>query len=78
MTTASGSAAPIGDMMILVGNSVFGPGGGRIFMLVEAFTVILALIGTTLSCMNTGARSLMRWGKTAKCQRTLGCCTRRA
>jgi len=44
MTTASGSAAPIGDMMILVGNSVFGPGGGRIFMLVEAFTVILALI----------------------------------
>ena len=63
MTTASGSAAPIGDMMILVGNSVFGPGGGRIFMLVEAFTVILALIGTTLSCMNTGARVTYAMGK---------------
>jgi amino acid transporter len=63
MTTASGSAAPIGDMMIVVGNSMFGPGGGRIFMLVEAFTVILALIGTTLSCMNTGARVTYAMGK---------------
>src|SRR6204780_3485504 len=56
MTTATGSAAPIGDMMIVIGNAFFGQGGGRIFMLVEAFTVVLALIGTTLSCMNTGAR----------------------
>jgi amino acid transporter len=63
MGTASGSAAPIGDMMILIGNSVFGPGGGRIFMLVEAFTVVLALIGTTLSCMNTGARVTYAMGK---------------
>jgi hypothetical protein len=58
MTTATGSAAPIGDMMIVVGNALFGPGNGRIFMLVEAFTVFLAIIGTTLSCMNTGARDL--------------------
>jgi amino acid transporter len=63
MGTASGSAAPIGDMMILIGNSVFGAGGGRIFMLVEAFTVVLALIGTTLSCMNTGARVTYAMGK---------------
>jgi APA family basic amino acid/polyamine antiporter len=63
MQSATSSAAPIGDMMIVVGNSVFGPGGGRTFMLVEAFTVFLALIGTTLSCMNTGARVTYAMGK---------------
>jgi len=63
MQNAAGSAAPIGDMMIVIGNSFFGPGGGRIFMLVEAFTVFLALIGTTLSCMNTGARVTYAMGK---------------
>jgi APA family basic amino acid/polyamine antiporter len=63
MQNAAGSAAPIGDMMIVVGNALFGPGGGRIFMLVEAFTVFLALIGTTLSCMNTGARVTYAMGK---------------
>jgi amino acid transporter len=63
MQSASGSAAPIGDMMIIVGDSLFGAGGGRIFMLVEAFTVFLALIGTTLSCMNTGARVTYAMGK---------------
>jgi amino acid transporter len=63
MQSASGSAAPIGDMMIIVGDSLFGAGRGRIFMLVEAFTVFLALIGTTLSCMNTGARVTYAMGK---------------
>jgi len=63
MQSASGSAAPIGDMMIILGNQFFGPGGGRIFMLVEAFTVFLAIIGTTLSCMNTGARVTYAMGK---------------
>jgi basic amino acid/polyamine antiporter, APA family len=32
-------------------------------MLVQAFTVFLALIGTTLSCMNTGARVTYAMGK---------------
>jgi basic amino acid/polyamine antiporter, APA family len=63
MQSAAGSAAPIGDMMIIVGDSLFGVGRGRIFMLVEAFTVFLALIGTTLSCMNTGARVTYAMGK---------------
>jgi basic amino acid/polyamine antiporter, APA family len=63
MQTATGSAAPIGDLMIMVGNTIFGPGNGRTFMLVEAFTVFLALIGTTLSCMNTGARVTYAMGK---------------
>ena len=63
MQNATGSAAPIGDMMVLVGNALFGPGRGRMFMLCEAFTVFLALIGTTLSCMNTGARVTYAMGK---------------
>ena len=63
MQSAAGSAAPIGDMMVMVGDAIFGPGNGRTFMLVEAFTVFLALIGTTLSCMNTGARVTYAMGK---------------
>jgi APA family basic amino acid/polyamine antiporter len=63
MGTASGSAAPIGDMMVVLGNAAFGQGGGRTFMLIEAFTVFLALIATTLSCMNTGARVTYAMGK---------------
>jgi len=63
MTTATGSAAPIGDMMIVVGNAILGAGHGRIFMLIEAFTVFLAIIGTTLSCMNTAARVTYAMGK---------------
>jgi len=63
MTTATGSAAPIGDMMIIVGDALFGSGNGKIFMLVEAFTVFLAIIGTTLSCINTGARVTYAMGK---------------
>ena len=63
MGTASGSSAPIGDMMVVIGNAAFGQGGGRTFMLVEAFTVFLAIIATTLSCMNTGARVTYAMGK---------------
>jgi amino acid transporter len=63
MASAGTSAAPIGDMMIVVGTALFGAGHGRTFMLIEAFTVFLALIGTTLSCMNTGARVTYAMGK---------------
>jgi hypothetical protein len=42
-------------MMVIIGNTLLG-GHGQAFMLIEAFTVFLALIGTTLSCINTGAR----------------------
>jgi APA family basic amino acid/polyamine antiporter len=63
MTSASGSAAPIGDMMIIVGDALLGAGHGKYFMLAEAVTVFFALIGTTLSCMNTGARVTYAMGK---------------
>jgi amino acid transporter len=63
MQTAVTSAAPIGDMMIIVGDALLGQGNGKYFMLAEAFTVFLALIGTTLACMNTGARVTYAMGK---------------
>jgi amino acid transporter len=64
MTDAAGSSAPIGDMMQLVGAWLFNsPTAGYYFMLVEAATVFLALIGTTLSCINTGARVTYAMGR---------------
>ena len=63
MASATGSAAPIGDMMIMVGDALLGQGHGKYFMLAEAVTVFFALIGTTLSCMNTGARVTYAMGK---------------
>src|SRR3984957_2977626 len=63
MQNAAGSAAPIGDMMVMVGDALFGSGHGRTFMLIEAITVFLALIGTTLSCINTGARVTYAMGR---------------
>src|SRR5581483_6160325 len=36
---------------------------GKAFMIVQAFTVFLALIGTTLSCLNTGARVTYAMGR---------------
>src|SRR5271155_1366773 len=65
LADAKGSAAPIGDMMVILGNSLLG-GHGQAFMLIEAFTVFLALIGTTLSCINTGARVTYAMGRDAE------------
>jgi amino acid transporter len=62
MQSASGSAAPLADMMVMIGDAIF-HGHGRAFMLMEAVTVFLALVGTTLACINTGARVTYAMGK---------------
>ncbi|HKW18220.1 MAG TPA: APC family permease [Terriglobales bacterium] len=72
MSFAQTSAAPIGDMMTMVGDALFGAGRGRIFMLAEATTVFLALIGTTLSCINTGARVTYAMGKDKELPDSMG------
>src|SRR6201997_3069889 len=73
MTTASGSPAPIGDMMQIVGRWVFGsPQAGWWFMFIQAITVFLALCGTTLACMNTGARVTYAMGRDDKLAGNLG------
>ena len=64
MTQAAGSSAPIGDMMVITGTWLFGSfAAGKAFMLVQAATVFLALIGTTLACLNTGARVTYAMGR---------------
>ncbi|MHB8174198.1 MAG: APC family permease [Nitrospirota bacterium] len=64
MPQAGASGAPLGDMMVITGTWLFGSYAvGKAFMLVQAFTVFLALIGTTLSCLSTGARVTYAMGK---------------
>ena len=64
ISNAGASGAPLGDMMVIVGTWMFGSyAAGKAFMLVQAGTVFLALIGTTLSCINTGARVTYAMGR---------------
>ena len=50
--------------MKLTGAWLFGSAAGGVwFMRIEAFTVFLALIGTTLACLNTGARVTYAMGR---------------
>jgi amino acid transporter len=55
IAAAAVSGAPIGDLAIQIGNAFLG-GNGFAFMLVIAFTVAIAILGTTLAAMNTGVR----------------------
>jgi basic amino acid/polyamine antiporter, APA family len=48
-------SAPIGTMVKNMVNEVFG-GAGTAVMIILAATVLLALIGTTLACLNAGVR----------------------
>jgi len=64
ITNAGASGAPLGDMMMIVGAWAFGSASaGKAFMIIQALTVFLALIGTTLSCLSTGARVTYAMGK---------------
>jgi APA family basic amino acid/polyamine antiporter len=64
LTAAGASSAPIGDMMVITGTWLFGSySAGKAFMLIEALTVFLALVGTTLACLNTGARVTYAMGR---------------
>src|SRR4029077_19558049 len=61
---AGASGAPIGDLMVITGTWLFGSAAaGKAFMLIQASTVFLALIGTTLSCLSTGARVTYAMGR---------------
>jgi amino acid transporter len=64
LSNAGASAAPIGDMMTLTGAWLFGSAqAGIYFMWAQGLTVFLALIGTTLACINTGARVTYAMGR---------------
>src|SRR6266545_47007 len=55
MAAAAHSQAPVGDMMRLFGDSLLG-GIGFGLTVTMAVTVALAILGTTLSCINTAVR----------------------
>jgi amino acid transporter len=55
LAAAAASSAPIGDMARLLGDHVL-PGIGFGLMITIAITVAIAVVGTTLSCMNTAVR----------------------
>jgi basic amino acid/polyamine antiporter, APA family len=61
-TAAFNSGAPIGDMAQIIGNKMLG-GNGTAFATIIAATVVIALIGTALSCLNTGVRVTYAMGK---------------
>ncbi len=56
IAAAGASGAPIGDLAILIGDSMLGKGNGFILMIILAITVAIAILGTTLAAMNTGVR----------------------
>jgi len=59
---AAVDGAPIGTMIKTIGNQMFG-GGGTVLALLMAATVLLALVGTTLACLNTGVRVTYTMGR---------------
>jgi len=61
-TAAGASGAPIGDIAKYIGDIVFN-GNGTAFAIILAATVLIALVGTALSCLNTGVRVTYAMGK---------------
>ena len=71
MDAAAASSAPIGDMAILVGNTVL-HGIGFGLMITIAVTVAMAILGTTLSCLNTAVRISYAMSKDEEMPEILG------
>ena len=59
---AFASGAPIGHMAQILGNEMLG-GNGVAFTTILAATVLIALVGTALSCLNTGVRVTHAMGR---------------
>lgn len=61
-SAAYASGAPIGDMAKIIGDQLLG-GNGTALKVILGLTVVIALIGTSLSCLNTGVRVTYAMGK---------------
>ncbi len=68
---AAASGAPIGDMIRFIGDRMF-DGTGLALALILAATVLVALIGTTLACLNTGVRITYVMGRDREVPGILG------
>jgi APA family basic amino acid/polyamine antiporter len=65
------SGAPIGDMIRFIGDRML-DGTGLALALILAATVLVALIGTTLACLNTGVRITYVMGRDREVPGILG------
>jgi amino acid transporter len=70
-TAAAASGAPIGDMVRQIGDVMLG-GTGFPLVIILAATVLIALIGTTLACLNTGVRITYVMGRDKEVPGLLG------
>ena len=61
LNAAAASLAPIGDMAKIIGDWL--GGFGFALTIIIAITVMVALIGTTLACLNTGVRVTFAMGR---------------
>ena len=68
---AASSGAPIGDMIRQIGDTMLG-GVGFPLVIILAATVLIALIGTTLACLNTGVRITYVMGRDKEVPGILG------
>ena len=68
---AASSGAPIGDMVRQIGDTMLG-GTGFPLVIILAATVLVALIGTTLACLNTGVRITYVMGRDKEVPGILG------
>jgi APA family basic amino acid/polyamine antiporter len=69
--SAAVSAAPVADMITYIGNNMLG-GTGLVLTGILAATVLIALIGTTLACLNTGVRITYVMGRDGEMPSILG------
>src|SRR5437764_1638749 len=65
------SGSPAGDMIKTIGDKMLG-GTGNVLAMIMAATVLLALIGTTLACLNTGVRITYAMGRDKEMPGILG------
>ena len=68
MAAAGASSAPLGDLVKLLGDAII-PGIGFGLMITMAVTVAIAILGTTLSAMNTAMRITGVWQMTGNYHR---------
>ena len=68
---AAASSAPIGDMVRFIGDRMLG-GTGVALVMILAVSVLIALIGTTLACLNTGVRITYVMGRDKEVPGLLG------
>src|ERR1051326_2136588 len=70
LAAAASSGAPIGDMSNIIGNWL--GNFGFAFTIIIAVTVAIAIIGTTLACLNTGVRVTFAMGRDKEVPSFLG------